>query len=48
VKDASNCAPEMIANVLNRVRSETFQKKRFRTTVGLSMGMKYECQAGYI
>jgi len=24
------------------------KKKRFRTTVGLSIDMKYECEAGYI
>jgi len=34
----------MIANVLHRVRSGNFQKRRFRTTVGLSMEM-YECEA---
>jgi len=39
--------PEMIANVLNRVRSENFQNKGFKTTVGLSIDMKYECEAGY-
>jgi len=30
------------------VRSENFQKKRFRTTVGFSMDIKYECEAVYI
>jgi len=35
----------MIANVLHRVRSGNFQKRRFRTTVGLSMEMLYECEA---
>jgi len=40
--------PEMTANVLNRVRSENFQKKHFRTTVCLWMDMEYECEAGYI
>jgi len=41
--------PEMIAIVLNTVCSEIFQKKkRFRTTIGLSMDMKYEFEDGYI
>jgi len=34
--------------VLNRVHSENFPKKCFRTTVGMSMDMKYECEARYI
>jgi len=32
--------------VLNRIRSENFQKT-FQNN-GLSMDMKYECEAGYI
>jgi len=31
-----------------RVRSENFQKKRFRTTVGFSMDMEYEYEAANI
>jgi len=34
--------PQKISNVLNSSPRE-FPKKRFRTTVGLSMDMKYEC-----
>jgi len=41
----------MISNVflliVNRIRLKNFQKKRFRTTAGLSMDMKYEFEAGY-
>ena len=36
----------MTANVLNRVRSENFQKRHLRTTAGLWMDVKYECEAG--
>jgi len=37
----------MIANVLSEQSSlKEFPKKRFRTTVGLSMVMKYEFEAG--
>jgi len=37
----------MIANVLMCTEfAQKFSKKRFRTTVGLSMDMKYECEAG--
>ena len=34
-------------NVLNRNSLREFPKQRFRTAVGLSMDMKYECEAGY-
>jgi len=32
---------------VNRIRSNNFQKKRFRTTVGLSIDMQDEFEAGY-
>jgi len=38
---------QMIANLLNRVRSEN-KTKRFRSAIGLSMDMKYEYEARYI
>jgi len=40
----------MIANVLMSLTefAQKFPEKRFRTTVGLSMEMKYECDARYI
>jgi len=28
--------------------AQRISKKSFRTTVGLSMDMKYECEAGYM
>jgi len=37
----------MIANVLNRVRSDNMQKT-FQNNSWMSMNMKYECEAGYI
>ena len=37
---ANNCK---FLNVLKRFRSDNFQNKDFRTTLGLSMDMKYEC-----
>ena len=42
--------PEIIANVLmfQTKFAQRISKKRFRTIVGLSMDMKYECEAGYI
>jgi len=38
----------MIANVLKQSSLREYPEKRFRTTVGLSMDMKYECAAAYI
>jgi len=40
----------MIANVLmcKTEFAQRISKKRFRTTVGLSMDMKHEFEAGYI
>ena len=36
----------MIANVLNRVRSDI--QKTLQNNSWVSMNMKYECEAGYI
>jgi len=46
----STCSSKAITNYLCLKQNslKEFPKQSFRTTVGLSMNMKYDCDAGYL